>query len=70
MGVGAKYRLFIKPELGYGESAVGKIPANSILTFEVELVSIGPPKDMSGIVPSIGPNGQQAIQAHLGGPSH
>ena len=70
MGVGAKYRLFIKPELGYGESAVGKIPANSILTFDVELVSIGQPKDMSGIVPSIGPNGQQAIQAHLGAPTH
>ena len=66
MGVGAKYRLFIRPELGYGESAMGKIPANSILTFEVELVSVGPPKDMSGIVPSIGPNGQVPIQAHLG----
>lgn len=65
MGVGAKYRLFIRPELGYGESAMGKIPANSILTFDVELVSVGPPKDLSGVVPSIGPNGQVPIQAHL-----
>ncbi|MBQ4036206.1 MAG: FKBP-type peptidyl-prolyl cis-trans isomerase [Paludibacteraceae bacterium] len=41
MKVGAKYRFFIPPELGYGQHAMPNIPANSILIFDVELVDVG-----------------------------
>ena len=40
MNVGSKYRLFIPADLGYGPNPAGKIPANSLLIFEVELLSI------------------------------
>lgn len=41
MKVGEKRKLTMIPELGYGDQAVGeKIPANSTLVFEVELMEI------------------------------
>jgi FKBP-type peptidyl-prolyl cis-trans isomerase len=40
MKVGEKRRLTIPPEMGYGDRATGSIPANSVLIFEVELISI------------------------------
>lgn len=40
MEVGEKRKLTISPEMGYGDQANGKIPANSTLIFEVELLDI------------------------------
>ena len=40
MKVGEKKTLTIAPEKAYGNRAIGSIPANSTLIFDVELVSI------------------------------
>lgn len=40
MPVGSKWRLFIPPELAYGDRTAGSIPPNSTLIFEVELLAI------------------------------
>ena len=37
MTKGAKFRLWIKPSLGYGAEAKGPIPANSVLLFDLEM---------------------------------
>ncbi|MBY8827741.1 FKBP-type peptidyl-prolyl cis-trans isomerase [Hephaestia mangrovi] len=42
MTKGAKYRFWIKPELGYGEQGAGPIPPDSLLVFDVELVDFLP----------------------------
>lgn len=40
MKVGEKRKLTITPEKGYGSYAIGSIPANSTLVFEVEMLQI------------------------------
>ncbi|MEO6995023.1 MAG: FKBP-type peptidyl-prolyl cis-trans isomerase [Lacunisphaera sp.] len=40
MPVGSKWKLFVPPDLGYGPRGNGKIPPNSVLIFEVQLLSI------------------------------
>lgn len=43
MPVGSKWKLFIHPDLGYGPRPSGNIPPNSVLIFEVELISLKTP---------------------------
>ncbi len=40
MRVGGKRRLWVPAQLGYGERAVGSIPPNSNLVFEIELLEV------------------------------
>ncbi len=39
---GGRIILYIPPELGYGEEAQQGIPANSVLTFEIDLIEVNP----------------------------
>lgn len=41
MVTGDKWRLVVPPSMGYGERQEGKIPSNSILIFDLELIAIG-----------------------------
>lgn len=40
MSVGDKWKLYVPADIAYGPSARGKIPANAVLIFEVQLLAI------------------------------
>ncbi len=40
MKEGSKWQLFVPPNLAYGESGMGPVPPNTVLIFDVELISI------------------------------
>jgi hypothetical protein len=42
MPKGSKYRVWIKPSLGYGDKVTGPIPANSVLAFDIEMLDFMP----------------------------
>lgn len=42
MRKGAKYRVWIKPSLGYGDAATGPIPAHAVLVFDIQLLAFLP----------------------------
>jgi len=40
MKPGSKWQLFVPPHLGFGDRQIGRIPPNSVLIYELELLSI------------------------------
>jgi FKBP-type peptidyl-prolyl cis-trans isomerase len=57
MKPGAKYQLFVPPQLAYGDHARPGLPPGSLLTFEVELLSFKPAQAAgpSGATPPVTP---------------
>jgi FKBP-type peptidyl-prolyl cis-trans isomerase FklB len=41
--VGSKWQIFVPTDLAYGQGGFGRIPPNSALIFEIELLGIGMP---------------------------
>jgi FKBP-type peptidyl-prolyl cis-trans isomerase FklB len=48
MKPGAQWRLFVPPELAYGDNPPPPIPPGSMLVFDVELMKVEPPGPMPG----------------------
>jgi FKBP-type peptidyl-prolyl cis-trans isomerase FklB len=52
MKPGAKWELYVPPDLAYGDNAPGGlIPPGALLKFEVELLKVAPPAPPSGAAP-------------------
>jgi len=74
MKVGSKYRFWIPPALAYGEQPVPDprtgeiaIPANSVLIFDVEVVSVLPPQPSMGSMGGGNPHGEVIDPSQAGG---
>ena len=61
MKPGAKYQLFVPPNLAYDLESPPSIPPGSLLMFDVELLSVKAPQQQSQVQPQIQPQ-QQAQQ--------
>jgi FKBP-type peptidyl-prolyl cis-trans isomerase FklB len=55
MKPGASYELYVPPELGYGSQPRPGIPANSLLIFDVELLSVKPKTAAPAATPAPAP---------------
>ncbi len=51
MPEGSSYRFFIHPKLAYGERGNARIPANSLLIFDVEMIKVLTPKRPQAVTP-------------------
>jgi FKBP-type peptidyl-prolyl cis-trans isomerase len=60
MKPGAKWTLFVPPELAYDASPRPGIPAGSLLTFDVELLSVKPNPPSEGALPAPAPGAAKA----------
>ncbi|OGW40785.1 MAG: hypothetical protein A2Y97_03810 [Nitrospirae bacterium RBG_13_39_12] len=49
MKTGSKWQIFVPADLAYGQRQFGRIPPNSALIFELELLSIGDSSDSKAI---------------------
>lgn len=49
MKPGAKYKVVIPPELGYKDQPAGKIPPNSVLIFDIEMLNNFGPVEQGGM---------------------
>ena len=54
MKPGARWELYIPPELAYGDAGRGPIPPGSLLKFEVQLVKVTPGAPAGGAGPNVG----------------
>ena len=55
MRVGDEWILYVPPELGYGDTARPRIPANSVLIFRLKLLDVAPvPGGGSGVGTAMG----------------
>jgi len=55
MRPGAKWQLFVPPDLAYGNSPPPAVPPGSLLIYELELVRVEPPRQVDPSRPSTGP---------------